>query len=379
MTTLASLGLHFTHVLISALLISVQTVVGMLYSHTVEILWFVVVSLSYCRNNIGIISHAFNYTVPSLSFLFGFGALSLFTFIMLVLTGLSLTFLSLSSMPCRADLTMYLWNTSLVFGMLESLHATLVHCLWIILTVHMIHGLAVSNNIPTVSTILMCAMVLSLFGICFLGYIIPFGNMSLWGMAVITSSLLPIDSVLAAFLGSNTVQMCAIFSPRIFLLHFLLPLVMLVMVLMHLLLLHRNGSTTTAFHSAPSELSFTPVVLVMDVALITIVMSGIIMLTLTSLFFCSHPDNNSLPNILSTPGHILPEWYFLPVYALLKSLPNFNAGLIGAAVVIFISMSTVFIGSSDALISVLLCMVLLRSGSLLSTSLMSLLSLAVIA
>lgn len=165
----------------------------------------------------------------------------------------------------------------------------------------------------------------------FLGYVLPYGQMSLWGATVITNLLSAIP-----WIGQDFVQLVwGGFSVsnatlnRFFSLHYLLPFVLAALAAMHLLALHQHGSSNPLGISGNVDrLSFHPFFTFKD--LVTIFL---FLLTLSIFVFympnaLGHSDNYIPANPMSTPASIVPEWYLLPYYAILRSIPNKLLGVI---------------------------------------------------
>jgi len=165
----------------------------------------------------------------------------------------------------------------------------------------------------------------------FLGYVLPYGQMSLWGATVITNLLSAIP-----WIGQDFVQLVwGGFSVsnatlnRFFSLHYLLPFVLAALAAMHLLALHQHGSSNPLGISGNVDrLSFHPFFTFKD--LVTIFL---FLLTLSIFVFympnvLGHSDNYIPANPMSTPASIVPEWYLLPYYAILRSIPNKLLGVL---------------------------------------------------
>ena len=191
-------------------------------------------------------------------------------------------------------------------------------------------------------TIYLCMMATAFFG-----YVLPWGQMSLWGATVITNFF----SILAFFgldvvmwlWGGYSVNYATL--NRFFSFHFFLPFVIVGLMFMHLAALHNAGHTnplgvtsSRVFSDVIEKVPFYPYFVIKDV------LGGLLFFTV---FFyvvvyapnaLGHPDNYILANPLSTPPHIVPEWYFLPFYAILRSIPNKTLGVVA----MFLSILTLY-------------------------------------
>nr|AQP27613.1 cytochrome b [Nasutitermes sp. COL2012-SAS] len=173
----------------------------------------------------------------------------------------------------------------------------------------------------------------------FMGYVLPWGQMSFWGATVITNLLSAIP-----YVGKEVVQWVwggfAVDNAtltRFFALHFLMPFVIAAMVLIHLLFLHQTGSNNPlGLNKNTDKIPFHPYFTVKDVFGFTLTLMLLTALTLKEPYILSDPDNFTPANPLVTPIHIQPEWYFLFAYAILRSIPNKLGGVIALAMSIAI-------------------------------------------
>nr|YP_009351103.1 cytochrome b [Globitermes globosus]AQP28567.1 cytochrome b [Globitermes globosus] len=173
----------------------------------------------------------------------------------------------------------------------------------------------------------------------FVGYVLPWGQMSFWGATVITNLLSAIP-----YVGKEVVQWVwggfAVDNAtltRFFALHFLLPFVIAAMAMIHLLFLHQTGSNNPlGLNKNTDKIPFHPYFTVKDIVGFTITIMALTILTLKEPYLLSDPDNFTPANPLVTPVHIQPEWYFLFAYAILRSIPNKLGGVIALAMSIAI-------------------------------------------
>nr|AQP27064.1 cytochrome b [Odontotermes sp. BDIT086] len=173
----------------------------------------------------------------------------------------------------------------------------------------------------------------------FLGYVLPWGQMSFWGATVITNLLSAIP-----YVGKEVVQWVwggfAVDNAtltRFFALHFLMPFAITAMVLIHLLFLHQTGSNNPlGLNKNTDKIPFHPYFTVKDILGFAITIMLLTMLTLKEPYLLSDPDNFTPANPMVTPVHIQPEWYFLFAYAILRSIPNKLGGVIALAMSIAI-------------------------------------------
>nr|AIY62164.1 cytochrome b [Glyptotermes sp. B TB-2014] len=165
----------------------------------------------------------------------------------------------------------------------------------------------------------------------FLGYVLPWGQMSFWGATVITNLLSAVP-----YMGTELVQWVwggfAVDNAtltRFFTLHFLMPFVIAALVLVHLLFLHQTGSNNPlGLKSDTDKMPFHPYFTTKDIVGFVILFTALTVLSLKEPYILGDPDNFIPANPLVTPVHIQPEWYFLFAYAILRSIPNKLGGVI---------------------------------------------------
>jgi ubiquinol-cytochrome c reductase cytochrome b subunit len=181
--------------------------------------------------------------------------------------------------------------------------------------------------------------------IAFMGYVLPWGQMSFWGATVITNlfSAIPwIGPDLVALLwGGFSVDNATL--NRFFSLHFLLPFVLAGVILLHLRALHVNASNNPeGISSFTDKIRFHPYFTSKDLVgflVALIIFSSFIFFEPN---YLGHPDNNIPANALVTPSSIQPEWYYLPFYAILRAIPDKLGGVIAmfSAILILFTLST---------------------------------------
>nr|YP_010233972.1 cytochrome b [Lens contradens]QTA71642.1 cytochrome b [Lens contradens] len=173
----------------------------------------------------------------------------------------------------------------------------------------------------------------------FLGYVLPWGQMSFWGATVITNLLSAIPYVGKSLVywlwGGFSVSNATL--NRFFALHFLLPFVIAALAAIHLLFLHESGSNNPLGISSNANLiPFHIFYTVKDTAGFVILMAGLAAISLFWPNLLTDPENFLPANPLSTPVHIQPEWYFLFAYAILRSIPNKLGGVLALLMAILI-------------------------------------------
>lgn len=192
-------------------------------------------------------------------------------------------------------------------------------------------------------------ILLSVMATAFLGYVLPWGQISFWGAAVITKLLSTVP-----YFGPDIVQwlwgdygVSEATLTRFFALHFLLPFVISGLSIVHLLLLHQSGSSNPlGLNSNFDKLLFHAFFSLKDLLGIAVLARALIALCCFNPWVLGDPENFNMANIIITPVHIQPEWYFLFAYAILRSIPNKFGGVIalGTSVLILITLPYTRIG-----------------------------------
>lgn len=173
----------------------------------------------------------------------------------------------------------------------------------------------------------------------FIGYVLPWGQISFWGATVITNLLSAVP-----YLGTDIVQWVwggfAVDNAtlnRFFTFHFLLPFIIIAIVIIHLIFLHQSGSNNPiGIKRNIDKIPFHPYFSIKDIAGLMIIILSLSILTLIEPYILGDPDNFTPANPLVTPTHIQPEWYFLFAYAILRSIPNKLGGVIALIISIII-------------------------------------------
>nr|WGO58001.1 cytochrome b [Pseudoglomeris magnifica] len=225
--------------------------------------------------------------------------------------------------------------------LLRTLHANGASLFFICIYMHIGRGIYYSSY-KLMYTWLMGVLILFItMATAFMGYVLPWGQMSFWGATVITNLLSAIP-----FMGNELVQWIwggfAVDNAtlnRFFVFHFMLPFILIAMIMIHLLFLHQSGSSNPiGINSNIDKISFHPYFTIKDLAGFFIMIMLLLLLTLVKPYLFSDPDNFIPANPLVTPIHIQPEWYFLFAYAILRSIPN----KLGGVIALIMSISILF-------------------------------------
>nr|UFR82953.1 cytochrome b [Megasoma elephas elephas]UFR82966.1 cytochrome b [Megasoma mars] len=226
--------------------------------------------------------------------------------------------------------------------LLRTLHANGASFFFVCIYLHIGRGMYYSSyNLHLTWSVGVIILFLTM-ATAFLGYVLPWGQMSFWGATVITNLLSAIP-----YLGNTIVQWLwggfAIDNAtltRFFTFHFLLPFIISALILIHLLFLHQTGSNNPlGINSNIDKIPFHPYFVLKDLVGFLIMSMMLTFLVLTNPYMLSDPENFTPANPLVTPIHIQPEWYFLFAYAILRSIPN----KLGGVIALFMSISILFI------------------------------------
>jgi len=282
------------------------------------------------------LKHTGEYQTPkNLSYAWNFGSIAGIALVAQIITGL---FLAMHYTP---EVTMAFKSVESImrdvnYGwLLRYMHAVGASMFFIVVYAHIARGLYYGSYKSPRELLWFFGIIifLAMMATAFMGYVLPWGQMSFWGATVITN-------LFSAFplVGEHIVNWLwggfSIGNPtlnRFFVLHFLLPFVILGLVLIHIITLHRHGSnnpTGVEVKSKKDTINFHPYYTVKD-----FVGFGVFFIVYSYFVFfepnyLGHPDNYIPANPMVTPIHIVPEWYFLPFYAILRSIPNKLAGVI---------------------------------------------------
>nr|WKU84116.1 cytochrome b [Rhinoprosopa nasuta] len=280
-------------------------------------------------------------TPTNISMWWNFGSLLGLCLIIQILTGLFL------AMHYTADINMAFNSIDHIcrnvnYGwLLRTLHANGASFFFICIYLHVGRGMYYGSFLFTPTWLSGTIILFLVMATAFMGYVLPWGQMSFWGATVITNLLSAIP-----YLGLDLVQWIwggfAVDNAtltRFFTFHFILPFIVLAMVMIHLLFLHQTGSNNPmGLNSNLDKIPFHPFFSYKDITGFIIMIMMLTMLTLLNPYMLGDPDNFIPANPLITPIHIQPEWYFLFAYAILRSIPNKLGGVIALIMSIAILM-----------------------------------------
>lgn len=215
--------------------------------------------------------------------------------------------------------------------LLRTIHANGASFFFICIYLHIGRGIYYGSYLYTPTWLVGVIILFLVIGAAFIGYVLPWGQISFWGATVITNLLSAVP-----YLGIDLVQWIwggfAVDNAtltRFFTFHFLLPFIVLAATIIHLLFLHQTGSNNPlGINRNIDKIPFHPYFSFKDIVGFIVLTIILITLTLTNPYLLGDPDNFIPANPLVTPVHIQPEWYFLFAYAILRSIPNKLGGVI---------------------------------------------------
>lgn len=287
-------------------------------------------------------NHLDGYPSPiNLSYLWGFGSLAGIALVVQIITGVLLAMHYAPEIHLAFTSVEHIMRDVRGGTALRYIHANGASMFFIVVYTHMFRGLYYGSYFQPRATLWYSGIILFvlMMATAFMGYVLPWGQMSFWGATVITNLFSAIPGI-----GNSIVQLLwggfSVDNPtlnRFFSLHYLVPFLIVGVVLLHLILLHQQGSNNPlGISSKYNKIPFYPYFYVKD-------LFGFFIFVLIFSFFVvyapnylGHPDNYIEANPLVTPAHIVPEWYFLPFYAILRTIPDKLGGvlLMGLAIVI---------------------------------------------
>nr|AEV52525.1 cytochrome b [Petrogale xanthopus xanthopus] len=282
---------------------------------------------------IKIINHSFiDLPAPSnISAWWNFGSLLGACLMIQILTGLFLAMHYTSDTLTAFSSVAHICRDVNYGWLIRNLHANGASMFFMCLFLHVGRGIYYGSYLYKETWNIGVILLLTVMATAFVGYVLPWGQMSFWGATVITNllSAIPyIGSTLVEWIwGGFSVDKATL--TRFFAFHFILPFIITALVLVHLLFLHETGSNNPSGITPNSDkIPFHPYYTIKDALGLTLMLLILLMLALFSPDMLGDPDNFFPANPLNTPPHIKPEWYFLFAYAILRSIPNKLGGVL---------------------------------------------------
>nr|ABR08530.1 cytochrome b [Microtus californicus] len=290
---------------------------------------------------IKIINHSFiDLPTPSnISSWWNFGSLLGLCLIIQILTGLFLAMHYTSDTATAFSSVAHICRDVNYGWLIRYMHANGASMFFICLFMHVGRGIYYGSYNMIETWNMGIVLLFAVMATAFMGYVLPWGQMSFWGATVITNllSAIPyIGTTLVEWIwGGFSVDKATL--TRFFAFHFILPFIITALVLVHLLILHETGSNNpTGLNSDTDKIPFHPYYTIKDFLGVLLLLMAFMILTLFFPDILGDPDNYTPANPLNTPPHIKPEWYFLFAYAILRSIPNKLGGVLALILSILI-------------------------------------------
>nr|AIG53312.1 cytochrome b [Ctenotus sp. DLR-2014a] len=270
-----------------------------------------------------------------------FGSLLGLCLIIQVLTGLFLAMHYTADISSAFSSVAHICRDVQYGWLIRNLHANGASMFFICLYLHIGRGLYYGSYMFKETWNIGVVLLLLVMATAFVGYVLPWGQMSFWGATVITNLLSAIPYVGTSLVewiwGGFSVDNATL--TRFFTFHFLLPFAIMGASILHLLFLHETGSNNpTGLSSNTDKIPFHPYFSYKDLLGATLLLMALLLLALFSPNLLGDPENFTPANPLVTPPHIKPEWYFLFAYAILRSIPNKMGGVLALLFSILILM-----------------------------------------
>lgn len=289
-----------------------------------------------------IYNHLCQYPTPgNLTYFWGFGSLAGICLIIQIVSGIFLSMHYTPHIDYAFKSVEHIMRNVNHGWLIRYTHSNGASMFFIVIYMHIARGIYYRSYKKPRHYLWLSGLLLYilLMATAFLGYVLPWGQMSYWGATVITNLFTAIPYIgkdIAHWIWGGFAISNATLN-RFFVLHFLLPFLMVGVSLLHLLLLHQHGSTKKIGAEDSVEYTrFLPYFTNKDLFGLCLFFLLFIFLVFFEPNLLGHPDNYEKANPLKTPIHIVPEWYFLPFYAILRIIPTKVAGVacMGASIII---------------------------------------------
>nr|YP_008593339.1 cytochrome b [Sarcocheilichthys sinensis]AGU00038.1 cytochrome b [Sarcocheilichthys sinensis] len=280
-------------------------------------------------------------TPSNISVWWNFGSLLGLCLIAQILTGLFLAMHYTSDISTAFSSVAHICRDVNYGWFIRNMHANGASFFFICIYLHVARGLYYGSYLYKETWNIGVVLLLLVMMTAFVGYVLPWGQMSFWGATVITNLLSAVpymgDTLVQWIWGGFSVDNATL--TRFFAFHFLLPFIIAAATIIHLLFLHETGSNNPAgLNSDADKISFHPYFSYKDLLGFVLMLLALTTLALFSPNLLGDPDNFTPANPMVTPPHIKPEWYFLFAYAILRSIPNKLGGVLALLFSILILM-----------------------------------------
>nr|ABV45231.1 cytochrome b [Ictalurus pricei] len=270
-----------------------------------------------------------------------FGSLLLLCLMAQILTGLFLAMHYTSDISTAFSSVAHICRDVNYGWLIRNLHANGASFFFICIYLHIGRGLYYGSYLYKETWNIGVVLLLLVMMTAFVGYVLPWGQMSFWGATVITNLLSAVpymgNALVQWIWGGFSVDSATL--TRFFAFHFLLPFAIIAATLLHALFLHETGSNNpVGLNSDADKISFHPYFSYKDLLGFVFLITALASLALFSPNLLGDPENFTPANPLVTPPHIKPEWYFLFAYAILRSIPNKLGGVLALLLSILVLM-----------------------------------------
>nr|YP_009946945.1 cytochrome b [Macrostemum floridum]QOH91263.1 cytochrome b [Macrostemum floridum] len=278
-------------------------------------------------------------TPSNISFMWNFGSMLGMCLMIQIITGFLLSMYYCANIDLAFYSTNYIYRNVNNGWLMRIMHSNGASFFFICLYMHIGRNIYYESYMFINTWSIGVTIFLLTMMTAFMGYVLPWGQMSFWGATVITNLLSAIP-----FIGNDLTQWIwggftinNVTLSRFYSLHFILPFIIMMFSMIHLMFLHHTGSSNPLMISFNlDKISFHPYFTYKDTLTLLMLLMTLMLISLKFPFLLGDPDNFILANPLSTPPHIQPEWYFLFAYAILRSIPNKLGGVIALLMSILI-------------------------------------------
>ncbi len=309
----------------------------------------------WLKNNIlGVVNnHIVDYPTPvNLSYAWGFGSLAGMCLVVQMVTGIFLAMHYCGNIDLAFNSVEHIMRDVNNGWLIRYFHSNGASMFFIVVYIHMFRGLYYGSYMYPRNKLWISGVVIFLLMIItgFIGYVLPWGQMSLWGATVITNlvSSVPLvgENIVVWLWGGYSVDNATL--NRFYSLHYTMPFVIAGLALMHLVLLHTDGSSNRlGIDTNVSKIGFYPYCYVKDLFIFIVMFTFFSYLVFFNPNALGHSDNYILANSLVTPEHIVPEWYFLTFYAILRAVPHKLGGVLCMVAAILVLCALPYINTSE--------------------------------
>ena len=290
-------------------------------------------------------SHIISYPTPAaLSYAWSFGFLAGVCLVIQIVSGIFLSMHYTPHIDSAFNSIEFIMRDVKNGWLIRYIHANGASMFFMVIYCHIGRGLYYGSYMFPRKLLWSTGVVLFLLmmATAFTGYVLPWGQMSFWGATVITNmvTIVPIAGkyILQWLWGGYTITNPTL--NRFFTIHFILPFVIVGVTLIHLAILHKEGSNNPiGSDRGTDDVTFFPYFVTKDLFALSCFLFVFCFFVFYFPNMLNHPDNYIPADPLETPAHVVPEWYFLPYYAILRSIPHKTGGILtmgGSILVLFI-------------------------------------------